>query len=423
MSHKRVFLIILAVAIIVLGVGAGVAQAVPPAQQPAAAGITIPYAGRLTDEAGQAVPDGDYAFTFALYDAAAGGTLLWSEVQEGVGVEGGSFVAFLGRVTPLSEALLAGGERWLEVAVRGQGTDSFTPLSPRQALRSTAPSQSGVNQAAPCPHTHWGESWGESGTGVSFPGPFVALYGFSDIWAGVMGQSNANIAVYGLSTTSTGVRGESTDGYGVYGLSTNGDAAFFTSASSALMDGDVALGGAEGKIVAAATADSAMYLLARSDVYVGLDADNNGANNSFTVRNGLDFAVCWIEENGDLTCSGTKSAVVDTQDYGRRKFYAAESPEVWFEDLGSATLVDGQATVPFEAIFAQTVNLGEEYHVFVTPLSQEPVWLYITAKTADGFTVRGVTLDGRPATCSFDWRVMAKRLGYEDVRLAPVAEP
>jgi len=79
--------------------------------------------------------------------------------------------------------------------------------------------------------------------------------------------------------------------------------------------------------------------------------------------------------------------------------------------------------VPFEPIFAQTVNLGEEYHVFVTPLSQEPVWLYITAKTADGFTVRGVTLDGLPATCSFEWRVMARRLGYENVRLATVQDP
>jgi hypothetical protein len=32
-----------------------------------------------------------------------------------------------------------------------------------------------------------------------------------------------------------------------------------------------------------------------------------------------------------------------------------------------------------------------------------------------------VTLDGRPAACSFDYRVMAKRLGYEGVRLAPFA--
>jgi hypothetical protein len=28
-----------------------------------------------------------------------------------------------------------------------------------------------------------------------------------------------------------------------------------------------------------------------------------------------------------------------------------------------------------------------------------------------------VTLDGQPAECAFDYRVAAKRLGYEDLRL------
>jgi hypothetical protein len=50
-------------------------------------------------------------------------------------------------------------------------------------------------------------------------------------------------------------------------------------------------------------------------------------------------------------------------------------------------------------------------------LWQEPALLYVTAKRATGFTVRGVTLDGQPAECAFDYRVAAKRLGYEDVRL------
>jgi hypothetical protein len=61
-----------------------------------------------------------------------------------------------------------------------------------------------------------------------------------------------------------------------------------------------------------------------------------------------------------------------------------------------------------------------DYHVFVTPLCQEPVLLYVTAKRATGFTVRGGTLDGQPAECAFDYRVAAKRLGYEDVCLEEV---
>jgi hypothetical protein len=422
MLHKRAFPIILAVLIIVLGLGLGVAQAVPPAQTGAADGISVPYVGRLTDDAGQPVVDGAYDFTFSLYDAATGGTLLWSEVQEGIAVRGGSFFASLGRVTPLPESVLSSNAGWLEVAVRGPAADAFTPLSPRQSLQPALPStQSGVQQAAPCAHDHWGESWGDATIGVSFPGPFVALYGHSDLFAGVMGQSDSNIAVYGLSVSGPGVQGQSTNDYGVQAESTDSDAGFFDSGSANLYDGDVALGGAVGKIVAMQQTGSAMYLLSRTDVTIGLDADNNGANNSLAVKDGLDFSVCWIEEDGDLTCTGTKSAVVDTQETGWRQLYAVESPEVWHEDLGTATLVNGEVTILFEPIYAKTVNLSADYHVFVTPLSAEPVWLYVTAKTESGFTVRGVTLDGRPAACAFDYRVMAKRLGYEDVRLASFA--
>jgi hypothetical protein len=47
------------------------------------------------------------------------------------------------------------------------------------------------------------------------------------------------------------------------------------------------------------------------------------------------------------------------------------------------------------------------------------VVLFVAPKTAEGFTVKGVTLDNQPSSCAFDYRVMAKRLGYSDVRLAP----
>ena len=70
-----------------------------------------------------------------------------------------------------------------------------------------------------------------------------------------------------------------------------------------------------------------------------------------------------INESGDMTAIGTKSAAVTTQDYGSRKLYAVESPQNWFEDFGSAQLVDGAVTVAIEPVFAQTVNLNEAYHI------------------------------------------------------------
>ena len=82
-----------------------------------------------------------------------------------------------------------------------------------------------------------------------------------------------------------------------------------------------------------------------------------------------------------------------------------------------ARLVQGQAVVPIETLFAQTVNLNVDYHVFLTPLGADDVILRVATKGPTGFTVRGVTLDGQPANCSFDYRIMAKPLGAEGLRL------
>jgi hypothetical protein len=70
---------------------------------------------------------------------------------------------------------------------------------------------------------------------------------------------------------------------------------------------------------------------------------------------------------GDLNVSGAKNAVVETASFGKRKLYAVESPENWFEDFGRATLVNGHAVVKIEPVFAETVNTEGDYHVFVTP--------------------------------------------------------
>jgi hypothetical protein len=116
---------------------------------------------------------------------------------------------------------------------------------------------------------------------------------------------------------------------------------------------------------------------------------------------------------GDLSCSGTKSASVQIADE-ERLLYAVESPGVWFEDFGSGALVDGQATVTIEPLFVQSINLGAEYHVFITPLG-DCNGLYVAEKTATGFTVR--ELNGGTGDVAFDYRIVAKRAGYEDRRM------
>ena len=122
---------------------------------------------------------------------------------------------------------------------------------------------------------------------------------------------------------------------------------------------------------------------------------------------------CHMVDGGDFSCSGTKSAAVAIEDE-ERLLYAVESPGVWFEDFGSGTLVGGQAVVTIDLLFAQSVNLGVEYHVFLTPLG-DCSGLYVAEKTTTGFTVR--ELNGGTSNVTFDYRIVARRAGYEDLRM------
>jgi hypothetical protein len=56
-----------------------------------------------------------------------------------------------------------------------------------------------------------------------------------------------------------------------------------------------------------------------------------------------------------------------------------------------------------------------DYHVFLTP-NGDCKGLYVTKKTANSFEVR--ELGGGKSSIAFDYRIMARRKGYEDVRMA-----
>ncbi len=110
---------------------------------------------------------------------------------------------------------------------------------------------------------------------------------------------------------------------------------------------------------------------------------------------------------------GTKSAVVETSQ-GSRALYSEEATEVWFSDYGFGRLKDGQVAVHIDALFAETVNLEEPYHVFVQPYGDAE--LYVTERTAGSFQVR---LRAGDPEVEFSYRIVAKRRGYEDTRLEP----
>lgn len=82
------------------------------------------------------------------------------------------------------------------------------------------------------------------------------------------------------------------------------------------------------------------------------------------------------------------------------------------------TRENGVVTVPIDPLFAKTVNLDIDYQVFLTPVDGWAA-LYVADKSSTGFTVRDA--DGQSDT-SFDYRIVARRAGYEDVRLESVTQ-
>jgi hypothetical protein len=99
------------------------------------------------------------------------------------------------------------------------------------------------------------------------------------------------------------------------------------------------------------------------------------------------------------------------------RLYAVESTENWFEDAGSGQLSNGGTFVSLDSAFAQTINGNVEYHVSLTPKG-DCEGLYISNETAHGFEVH--ELRGGHSNIAFDYRIMAKRKGYESIRMEDV---
>jgi hypothetical protein len=129
---------------------------------------------------------------------------------------------------------------------------------------------------------------------------------------------------------------------------------------------------------------------------------------------------CGIGGNGDLSCTGQVKSLVSTNGGARKvETYAMQSPENWMEDFGSGDLQQGVAVVGIDAAFAETVSETPDYRVFLTPKGDSK-GLYVINETASSFEVR--ESGGGTSSLAFDYRIVAKRRGYEAQRLKDVTE-
>jgi hypothetical protein len=251
--------------------------------------------------------------------------------------------------------------------------------------------------------------------------------GATGVWASV--TSDVGWGVYGSASSQTGnPRGVFGSVTGASGIGVFGQAAGVQSGISnevrnvgAGLWGD---GGAadfiSGDVGVFGTGDDGIagYFINNSATgFTTLVAEAHNAGSAlFYAHNIGRQAFCEIDAGANLSCTGSKNAIVPI-DGGKRivAMSAVESPQNWFEDFGAGDLVNGVALIVLDPDFIQTVNSETDYKVFPVP-NEDCKGLYITRKRATSFEVR--ELGGGTSSVHFDYRITALRKNFENVRFA-----
>ena len=369
---------------------------------PAETGLSISNKGIITFAPGQTMP-----------------TVTGNEMVKGnlsaTGSVSGASANFTGNVSTGKQTVTGNITDTGNISATGSISGSSASFSGNTANQIVTVTQNGTGDGLVATAKSTGVKGSGAATGVLGSGG-TGVVG-DGIGAGVVGSSSStgpgSLGVQGVSVSSRGI--------GVFGfeptLSNTANSLFGNVVTGVW--GDVNQGSNTGEGILA-TADDTVAILGQNNS-TGLPTAmfQNVTTNSLGfvfLAKGIAGNECAILVDGELDCTGTKSAVVPVE-HGRKMvaLYALEAPENWFEDFGSGRLVNGSATVALEATYAQTVNTRTQYHVFITPKG-DCNGLYVTNETAASFEVR--ELHGGHSSIAFDYRIVAKRTGYEQLRLA-----
>ncbi|MBM2814913.1 MAG: hypothetical protein HW421_1675 [Ignavibacteria bacterium] len=155
-----------------------------------------------------------------------------------------------------------------------------------------------------------------------------------------------------------------------------------------------------------------------SNLNQALDVRTNGqgwAANFTGTTNGV--FITTTSGSALVVTGGTKNAAVPTSQ-GNRLLYCEEATQVWFSDYGFGKLENGVATIKIDPLFAETVTLTDNYHVFLQSYSEAEI--IVISRTQTQFVVKLRT--GEP-NAEFSYRIVAKRKGFEKERLEYIELP
>lgn len=153
-------------------------------------------------------------------------------------------------------------------------------------------------------------------------------------------------------------------------------------------------------------------LRVRSTDRIELSAKNytlffiNGSSKMVVREDRTPYVYIW----GSFGCSGTKSRVVETQNYSERFLYCYETPTPLFGDIGEAVLdEEGICYVDLDDIFTETIADQVEYQVFLQKEGEGDCW--IAGKGPRYFIIQGTP------HLKVAWELKAKQKDYSNIRL------
>lgn len=134
---------------------------------------------------------------------------------------------------------------------------------------------------------------------------------------------------------------------------------------------------------------------------------------------GLTYTNTWYGANlfrgrikliNSFSCTGTKSRVVKTKNYGNRLQYCYEMASPYFGDIGTSITDEfGESYISIDDIFSETTSCNVEYQVFLQKEGMGDIW--VEKKELTYFLVKGTP------NLKFSWEIKVKQKDFEYERL------
>lgn len=150
---------------------------------------------------------------------------------------------------------------------------------------------------------------------------------------------------------------------------------------------------------------------------IGLFSMNTNAGNGngalYALNNGQGFGVFLAYRQGGLnykiisTGGGSVSCSVPDLNGNYVVMHAPETPEIYFEDYGFSTLINGKAHVEIDPVFAKNVAINDKHplRVFIQLEDNEQCkGVVVKNKSGTGFDV--IELGGGTSNTPFQWHIV-----------------